>query len=371
MVMKKYHFLAVVAVAALAACSKTAPVAETPDPLDDGSAVAVSFAAYSPKNIDVKSTGAVENAWAGQTLKIYGYDKTVTDFSAATPFINNVEAAAPSSGVKGEITVLNPDYNEPFYYVTGKYYDFYGYHIDDAFTDDPVAQADGVYVPFTIDGSQDLMIAKADQATDIASAGASISADKAYSAYAARRGVQPNLLFHHLLSRFTFNIVAGSETGSKINVDAIKMVSKSSGQLKVVGEDRGLANVSETLDTLALMEKQDGEMVALTPVQPDTYAEARDNAKQVGESLMVIPGESSYKLLVSTSQEGVATEIEPQEYEINIANITGAPDGATAFEAGYSYKVTLVIYGLEEVKFTVELEEWKDGGSTIIDPDLI
>lgn len=47
----------------------------------------------------------------------------------------------------------------------------------------------------------------------------------------------------------------------------------------------------------------------------------------------------------------------------------GAPVGAEAFEAGYTYKVTIVVYGLEEVKITAELEEWKDGGSTVIDPD--
>ena len=31
----------------------------------------------------------------------------------------------------------------------------------------------------------------------------------------------------------------------------------------------------------------------------------------------------------------------------------------------------IVIYGLEEVKITAELEDWKEGGSTVLDPDLM
>ena len=67
----------------------------------------------------------------------------------------------------------------------------------------------------------------------------------------------------------------------------------------------------------------------------------------------------------------MTTQIAPQEWILDIAKIEGAPEGATKFEAGYSYKVKIVIYGLEEVKITAELEDWKEGGSTVLDPDLM
>ena len=86
---------------------------------------------------------------------------------------------------------------------------------------------------------------------------------------------------------------------------------------------------------------------------------------------MVIPGETSYKLSIYTSQDGVSTSIDPQEWTLDINSIVGKPEGAVAFDAGYSYKVTVLIYGLEEVKVTAELEDWKDGGSTVIDPDAL
>ena len=81
------------------------------------------------------------------------------------------------------------------------------------------------------------MLAKADQKTDIDAVGKTdeVSVDKAYSAFAARRGVQPNLLFKHQLARFTFEIVAGSEAGSNIFVTGIGVESKFKGNLTVVG----------------------------------------------------------------------------------------------------------------------------------------
>ena len=368
--MKKSLLFAALAVTVAAACSKTGSVPQ--EPADKGEAVPVLLSVSSPRSIEVKSTGAATGSWAGQTLNIYSYEAGVADYSAATAFIDNVEATAPSTGLADGITLTNPATREPFYYAAGKYYDFFGYYLDDAATATPSVLADGVYVPFTIDGSQDLMVATSDKAADIAAAGASITEDKVYSAYAARRGVQPKLVFKHQLARFTFEIVAGVESGNNVNVDGISIESVASGELKVVGADRGLANLASDKVELKLQEKSENgtTMQALTPVKPNAYDGTKTNVKSIGESLMVVPGEASYKLTVYTSQEGTTTEIAPLEQILNIANITGAPEGAVAFEAGYTYKVTIVVYGLEEVKITAELEEWKDGGSTIIDPDL-
>ena len=369
--MKKSLLFAALAVTVAAACSKTGSVPQ--EPADKGEAVPVLLSVSSPRSIEVKSTGAATGQWSGQTLNIYSYEAGVADYSTATAFIDNVEATAPTSELTGAITLTNPATQEPFYYAAGKYYDFFGYYIDDAATATPSVLADGVYVPFTIDGSQDLMVATSDKAADIAAAGSpEVAEERVYSAYAARRSVQPKLVFKHQLARFTFEIVAGVESGNNVNVDGISIESVASGELKVVGADRGLANLASDKVELKLQEKSENgtTMQALSPVKPNAYDGTKTNVKSIGESLMVVPGEASYKLTVYTSQEGTTTPIAPLEQILNIANITGAPEGAVAFEAGYTYKVTIVVYGLEEVKISVELEEWKDGGSTIIDPDL-
>lgn len=369
--MKKTLLFAAIAVTVAAACSKTVSVPQ--EPADKGDAVPVLLSVSSPRSIEVKSTGAATQSWAGQTLNIYSYEAGVADYSAATAFIDNVEATAPSTGLADGITLTNPATREPFYYAAGKYYDFFGYYIDDAAAGIPSVLADGVYVPFTIDGSQDLMVATSDKAADIEAAGKTgqVAEDRVYSAYAARRGIQPKLVFKHQLARFTFEIVAGVESGNNVNVDGISIESVASGELKVVGAERGLKNLASDKVVLNLQEKSgNGTMQALTPVKPNAFDGTKSNVKSIGESLMVVPGEASYKLTVYTSQDGTTTPIAPLEQILNIANITGAPEGAVAFEAGYTYKVTIVVYGLEEVKISVELEEWKDGGSTIIDPDL-
>ena len=371
--MKKSLLFAVLAVSIAAACTKTGQVTQTPDPLDDGQPVPVIFSASAPRNIEVKSTGAALSQWSGQQLNVYSYEAGVNNYAAATAFIDNVVATAPQTGVSGAITVTNPVNGEPFYYAAGKYYDFFGYYIDDAATAEPSAQVDGVYVPFTITGSQDLMIATSDKAADIEAAGqtGTVTEDRVYSAYAARRNIQPKLVFKHQLARFTFEVVAGSEAGSLINIDGIGIESVASGDLKVVGADRGLVNLSSDIVELKLGEKNtSGQIQDLTPVQPNAYDGTKTNVKSVGESIMVVPGNASYNLKVYTSQEGTQTAIDPQAWTLNIADIIGAPEGAAAFEAGYSYKVTIVVYGLEEVKISAELEDWKDGGSVIIDPDL-
>ena len=38
--------------------------------------------------------------------------------------------------------------------------------------------------------------------------------------------------------------------------------------------------------------------------------------------------------------------------------------------AGYSYLITVKVYGLEEVKISAELEPWKDGGRIDFDTDV-
>ena len=150
--MKKTLLFAALAVTVAAACSKTGSVPQ--EPADKGDAVPVLLSVSSPRSIEVKSTGAATGSWAGQTLNIYSYEAGVADYSAATAFIDNVEATAPSTGLADGITLTNPATREPFYYAAGKYYDFFGYYLDDAATATPSVLADGVYVPFTIDGSQ-------------------------------------------------------------------------------------------------------------------------------------------------------------------------------------------------------------------------
>lgn len=415
--MKNYALLAIAAVGMLAACSKNEVTPQTqPDVIDSNDPVAVEFGLGNPAALLTKGSGTVggvagENNWTGEEeLYILGFRRLTTpDYTnAATDAFMwqrlaewDDDFAGGSADTPTAIKVTNPDTNEPYYYGGGEHdvYDFYGYHVDDAYYDAdtdtnggepvPVCEADRIYVPVKIDGSQDLLVAKADPATDIQTAidaghtqAAMVAVGNAYSAYAARRGVQPNLNFRHKLARFTFQIIPGSASADEVQVSGIRLESKTDANLVVVGaatEDAELADIADAKSWLDLRLVGGGSL-ADTPAVTMDYAdyeadaENKDNNRtDVGESILAIPGEAEYQVEVTLTHRdpSIQTDVDPVVKTINIANMQNAAEGAPtdAFAAGYSYNVVIKIYGLEEVEITVTLDEWKDGGETIIDPD--
>ena len=387
---KLYVYVALAAMGVMAACSKNDNV----DPqgnggntvIDDNSPVAVELG-VSGVNLDVnvtpksKAAGALDT-WNSQALYIYAFDRTEDDFKTAA-FIDNVQGTAPAASTPdpqpgdtlGVITLTNPAYpGEPFYYSGSTVYDFYGYYIDDAAVESavsagavvPTETATSIYVPFRINGTQDLMVAKADPAVDVEGATETVESTRAYSAYAARRGVQPTLRFRHLLSRFNFEIKPGAASADNVTVDSIALVSKVEGELVVVSanaEDLGLNNIVEgTLDTLCL------PGIAAEGVKTETFnsglSKEEQTSKAVGTNLLVIPGETSYELLVWLSNDNGDSPIAPQVAQVTL------PESAT-FDAGKVYTVTIMIYGLESVEVSASLTGWQDGGTVTIDPDQI
>lgn len=404
---KVYLFSAIAVMAAVTACTKE-PVNNQPDP-EEGP-VPVQFGLASPAySVTTKSAGGLD-AWNNTTLYVFGYDRTAEDFAETSALIYNVGAEA-ATGTEASLTVEHDvseagdgSLMEPFYYEDGVNYDFYGYHIDDAAVDktdsdgepipvvvpeegttvDGVELTKGVYVKFKINGSQDLMTAKADPAVDVVGATETVDPSRAYSAYAARRGVQPTLTFQHQLARFKFQIRSGSESGNTVKVDSIKILDQpADGYLKVVGlteEEQVITTFTPAEPAEALvdfvLQQDDGagsmkDLESVSPTDPWSSEDRATEPNKVGESIMIVPGGSSCTIRIKTSQEGVTTPIPAQEYTINAADLMIGEESANAtdFEAGKYYTITLVIYGPEEIEITATLDPWEDGGSIEWDPD--
>ena len=340
---KLYVYVAMFAIGTMAACQKNNdvnPQGGNDGVIDDNSPVAVELG-VSGVNLDVnvtpksKAAGALDT-WNSQALYIYAFDRTEDDFTTVA-FIDNVQGTAPAASTPdpqpgdtlGVITLTNPAYpGEPFYYSGSTVYDFYGYYIDDAAVESavsagavvPTETATSIYVPFRINGTQDLMVAKADPAVDVKGATETVESTRAYSAYAARRGVQPTLRFRHLLSRFNFEIKPGAASADNVTVDSIALVSKVEGELVVVSanaEDLGLNNIVEgTLDTLCL------PGIAAEGVKTETFnsglSKEEQTPKAVGTNLLVIPGETSYNLLVWLSNDNGDSPIAPQVAQVTL-----------------------------------------------------
>lgn len=416
--MKKMFFFALAAAGMLTACSNDDTLGGNGE--QNASEQQIRLGVASSK-VQTRGTGTVggmtdaENKWAGQTLWVYMLQKGSMDLAyykapavgttaaAETEVFNNKKFNAPNAADNTKSGLATTADGTIAYYPVSGNYDFWGYRVDDAVAGDPVVklvndagdevaadQATKRVVDIKIDGSQDIMAGKAAPSTDeVAKLGN--YADNFYSAYAARKGVQPNITFNHLLTRFTFEVRAGSKATAGLpaggNTDAVKVTgvsvdSKTTGTLTVAytGETKAAADLlTFTGDASALTLKQrdaaladnNAPLVALEPVSltwTDDAATIGDVIK-VGEALLVAPGQTEYPLTIALSQDvlqkvGETKVTMPLEQKATIKM-----DGVKAFEPGKSYKVTITVYGLEEIKVTATLVPWVDGGSIDIDDD--
>lgn len=356
-----------------------------------------------------------ENVWAGQTLWVYMLQKGSMDLAVykspavgttagtESKVFDNKEFRAPNAADNTKSGLATTADGTIAYYPVSGNYDFWGYRVDNAVTGTPTVktvddngdevaadQATKRVVDIEIDGSQDIMAGKAvpsnDEVADLGN-----YAENFYSAYAARKGVQPNITFNHLLTRFTFEVRAGSKATAGLptggNTDAVKVTgvsvdSKTTGTLTVAytGATKAAAELltfTGDASPLKLMQRDEAladnnaPLIGLKPVTltwTDDAATIGDVLK-VGEALLVAPGETEYPLTIALEQDvlqkvGEAKVTMPLEQKAVIKM-----DGTKTFEPGKSYKVTITVYGLEDIRVTATLVPWADGGSIDIDDD--
>ena len=417
--MKKMFFFALAAAGMLTACSNDDTLGGNGKQNVSEQQIRLGVAS---SKVQTRGTGTVggmtdtENVWAGQTLWVYMLQKGSMDLAyykspavgttaaAETEVFNNKKFKAPNTADNTKSGLATTADGTIAYYPVSDNYDFWGYRVDDAAVGgDPVVKtvddtgaeveanvATKRVVDIKIDGSQDIMAGKAvPSADEVTKLGG--YAENFYSAYAARKGVQPNITFNHLLTRFTFEVRAGSKATAGLpaggNTEAVKVTgvsvnSKTTGTLTVAytgatKEAADLLTFTGDASTLKLQKRSatavdnNDPLVALEPVSLTWTDEnaAMGDVLKIGEALLVAPGETEYPLTIALSQDvlqkvGEAKVTMPLEQKATIKM-----DGAKKFEPGKSYKVTITVYGLEDIRVTATLVPWADGGSIDIDDD--
>ena len=493
---KSFIFATMAAAALFAGCSSSDDLASNPgeEGIDtDAEKVAIEIGVASRgANMTMRGTGTVgdiagqtTNIWNGEQINVLMYninaDGTPTfNFTGGnTPLYNGTALVTPltientASGIAKEISSGDP-YTDPTtakykvkYYPTTGRSDFWGYYLGGygAVAANASAASDGgtliekddVTIPyrsvkFEIDGTHDLMVAKAPTTANITGIDPTIFTAEAlttkqdaeitgdptrakansYSATAARQGLQPDLVFKHVLSRLQFKVVAGNQKAADcgVKVTAIKVRSKKTGQLIVAYDyskgaietakrviwgdvlaeedfdgDPAIAAGDVVTDNkyfpaLALQERTGGDpydrtMKALTPVAL-TWADATPGTgtdiKTVGEALLVAPQDSYYIIVEYTINSGseaawynnppsdltpgpITPGTDPvaqPPLESKVVRTTKESDGVTpkAFAAGESYLITITLYGPEQIKITATLTGWSQSDTNIaVDPD--
>lgn len=411
--MKKQFFYAALAIALMSSCSKdndpgttTEPTNPTPEVIDDTTPAVIRLGINSPTVAATRGTGSVgdlagdaANVWRGQALQVLmvtqGTMKDAQD--NGTNIFDGETFTAPKDNSSSGLITFNTG-NVKYYPMQGKF-DFYGYHMDTNPIPTENRTEGSIVVTGTIDGTNDIMaattrfssedsvklinsalkakgetyeyeavanktIAKKDASTAITDAANSedkalldTELAKAYSSYAARREVQPTLIFKHLMSRLKFHVRAGEEKAGLAYYDIAgnaiaphyfptfdnenvldgeypasqsttftEEAEKTDGavyikSIKVTGQKSGvsltftptekpvLVGTGEATAEFTLMqrdteaEKDDNiakDLIALTPIAP-ANATAGD-ATAVGENMMILANESSFDIEIKVMQ---------------------------------------------------------------------
>lgn len=338
------------------------------------------------------------NQWAGESFNLFMFKHGTLDLATCKyeregmqtyvgPVFDNQEFKAPN-GHDGSVSEDASNYyaaasnGDIRYYPTQGAYDFWAYRLDDC---EKLANYDTednkLYIDFVMDGSQDIMTAKAEpSAEQIEAAGGEEYKERFFSAWTARKDINPCLKFVHELTRLKFFVKGGNDDAVNpekgIKVESIKVISKNSGRLIVAYTPE--ANVTDNIewneatDTMTLKQRN-GEaneaLEALEAVSPSSTSEY----DKVGEALMVAP-QDEYEIIITISQQlklntsdeeasktytEVKTVIKPQES--NTEDMT--------FEKGYSYNVKMTLYGLQEIKISTELAPWTSGEDIEFTPE--
>ena len=390
--MKKYLLIPAIAILALA-CNKSGGKGAVV-PVDDTSPVPVTFRSNLEATVTTKGDGVLDS-WDGtQDIYVYGLSrddegKYLIPAPGSAPYdgtnpnaylINNEKASSPDSGDSGAIYVYNPQSPNPqeyFFYAEGRKYSFYAYYVDDAANPIvPTATTEAIQLPVTIDGTQDIMVAKTDPAKDILGTG--VSVDRAYSAYSARRSVVPNLVFEHQLSRFNFKVKAGNpETEQQVVIKSLSVKSKTKGTLVIATNDESANHWGLTPDPT-----DPGSDIPVIipanhhPVYYDPQVNPNPSIPVFGDPVMVMPGEQVYDLTLIIGQ----ADYTGGDFKVDNLKIHFAPqnpeDGKysgpdAVADKGNSYDVTIVVYGLHQVDVNVTLTAWDNShGSFELDPDV-
>ena len=349
----------------------------------------------------VGAVGAENNTWAKQTVNVYMLNKGTLDLAkfGEDPIYENTVLTTPADNASGIASELDENgvAQYKYYPTTNTAFDFWGYRLDDANkatgiedqegTDSKVAVTSGQFVPYTsgdslligfkIDGTQDIMAGKAvPTEEEITKCGGE---NNIYSAFAARREVQPNIKFEHLLSRLNFQVLDGKKTETTdpdkaVKVTGITVKSKATGKLVIaykgaaafenvsdqliVDKDADTEKDAALLKELKVMQRDASStsltdnLVDLQPVTPK-WNNGMALATQVGEALLAIPA-NEYEITINLKQkvQVKGDKLNPQEGDFEekpytyTADLKNTVNPEKGFEPGYSYNVTITVYGL-------------------------
>ena len=254
--------------------------------------------------------------------------------------------------------------------------------------------------------------------------------DGNYTSFAAHRNIEPEIDLKHLLTRFRFNMVAGDSTASYTTIDTVYVSSPYYGNFVVAVNSRekldkiGFKPKMDEYTNLYLHDlpllDADGHLLPSEIMTVDNTDEDNINKrtipwdkkywikdpdtgniigkwklsdrehKSIGDDLLIPEQEQITLVIRSTydpnrkkhAEEGtigdnkrefrsryVISAATQADKNVNNKYYYDAEQGKFLFKRGYIYDITMVVYGLQKIQVTANIEGWNDGGTIEIDPD--
>lgn len=329
-----------------------------------------------PKNYIDDLSGNDVLVWAFNREEGTPFTATRTATDSLRCLIDGKEAtvvAGNSLTVWKEGTVYYPS-NE----LVAERYDFYGAFIDDATVLDSHRATDKVQLDIEIDGSQDVMTAKAGLPR---SKETGLEKDYAFSYLSAMDGDAPIFTLNHHLTKLDLFVRPGITYGfsNTMTIMGANLETRTQGTLTVAAKDTdqmGMVFRDNSPYKAVLLRNEHGEACEPVTLQTiNTYdAETKFNrpvddpyllqlqkeaTRQLGASFFVAP-EKTYILNLAFEDPDPRDDPFPNTVRLN---------SGEAFLPGHRYQVTMTVYGSYLIDIDCIMVPWLNAGSIWVDKD--
>lgn len=323
-----------------------------------------------------KGSGPVEDLedFEGKDLVIWAYNRDpLTSYTAVRTDSDSLtclasERRATLNGISNIAKWKDGTLLYPGGSVCNTAFDFYAAHTDDLPLEGIQRTGDQLYMDIEIDGSQDLMVSKADVPA---------KPEYAFSYLSAQEGVKPIFNLKHCLTRVDLYIQPGITRGfsNYMQIESITMASRTQARMVVVDKDpenMGVTFRENSAKKPLPLTEPDGktlnpfrlETIEGDPWDTDKLNLQKKSIRRIGGSFFLSP-EDQYSMVMYMDMLGYGDGIlsrKPVEAIVRLAS-------GESFQQGCRYQVVMTVYGEYAIFMDVQQVPWYSAGLFILDRD--
>lgn len=244
-------------------------------------------------------------------------------------------------------------------------YDFFAYYLDDALRGERSMTDDMARLRISVDGTQDVMIARGDNSTRSSKLRANM-----FSYYTARSNVIPVFHFKHCMTCLDFRILPGvsAEYRYMITVQSVKVYTHTSLDFTYAAKDSLNLGVAPAQDADRVQLPLKGEGGSAFPrdryILQTRYSEFEQQTALPIDGIMLIhPAAQTASTVVLSIDELRLDASGKPVGSVNSSNVTVTVNHPQGLKAGNRYTVSLTLSGNMSVSASVTMTPWTDAGN--------